>query len=386
MSSAIRDVEKLNSRQVETVKRRGEREIKTIENAHQNIKAELKKAHTEEIVDLENSQHHQINQAAEKKEKVLAEMRNHLQQTKNLTEKELKSLKKSSEVEKSEIQKKLSHDRERINAEHGLYLEELNDRFSQESRKVDLDGKNRIESIKLEKQQELSEVEAFGQKKINQQSEEFTTRFSNDGRNYQKMKDDQDGQFKKERLSTNYRQQLEMKKLGETHTQHIETKDNSYRKGLKDQDLFFEKKYADQLGRHNTDFKTLEEKNKKVIESIKTGLTSQIASIASKNDDPFYKFEALAPRLKQLEDGVEIQVDVPEHSKQDVHISFNGKEAIITLNRRYHDANKTENGTINKINKVESFTTRLQTAHMLDPKNVKSSFENGVMTYVVKKA
>jgi len=46
------NVEKLNSRQIDAVKRRGEREIKTIENSHQNIKAEQKKAHASEIVDI----------------------------------------------------------------------------------------------------------------------------------------------------------------------------------------------------------------------------------------------------------------------------------------------------------------------------------------------
>src|SRR3989344_2868101 len=121
--------------------------------------------------------------------------------------------------------------------------------------------------------------------------------------------------IKIERMTTNQRQQIEMQKLTESHTGHIEVRDNDYRKGLKDQDLFFEKKYSDQLTRHNVGFKTLEEKNKKVIDDLKTNLTAQITTIASKNDDPFFKFEALKPRLKYLEDGVEITVEIPEHSK-----------------------------------------------------------------------
>lgn len=386
MSNAIRDVEKLNSRQIETVKRRGEREIKTIENAHQNIKAEIKKAHEAEIVDIQNNQHHQLNQETEKKEKVLAEMRNHLQKTKDLTDKELKSLENLTETEKIELGRKLSHDRSRINEEHSLYLEELNDRYSTESQKVNLEGKKRVEDMKYSKQQEYTDVESFHQDKINHQTQDFTERFSNEGRNFQKMKNDQDKYFKQERMTTNHRQQLEMKKLSESHTGHIEVRDNDYRKGLKDQDLFFEKKYTDQLTHHNVGFKTLEEKNKKVIDDLKTNLTSQITTIASKNDDPFFKFEVLKPSLKKLEDGVEITVEIPEHSKQDAQISFNGKEAIISFNRRYSDANKTPEGTINKVSKVESFTTRLQTDTVLDPKSVKSSYDNGVMTYIVKKA
>lgn len=386
MSEVIRNIEKLNARQIESVKRRGEREMKAIENNHQNLKAEQKMAHAAEIVELENNHHHHINQQAQKKEKILAEMRDHLQQTKALTEKELKELKNSAETQRTAHQTKLSLERERLNAENSLHLEELNDRYEREARKIHQDGQNRIESTKLEKQELLTETENYNQKKINQQRNEFNLRYSEDSKNYEKIKNDQDNQFKKERMSTNQRQQIELQKLTDTHNAHIEQKDDHYRKGLKDQDLFFEKKYETQLARHNEDFKALEEKNKDVIEKLKSNLTGQITHIASKNDDPFYKFEALAPRLKQTETGVEISLEVPEHSKEAVTLSFNGKEAIISMNRRYSDANKTHDGTINKVNKVETFTTRIQTPEILDPKSVKSNYADGVMTFSVKKA
>lgn len=386
MSEAIRNIEKLNARQIDAVKRRGEREIKTIENTHQNMKAEQKKAHASEIVDIEHNHHHHINQQAAKKEKILAEMRDHLQQTKTLTEKELKELKNNTETQKAAHQTKLSLERERLNADNSLYLEELSDRFDREARKVHIDGQNRIESTKLEKQEQLTEVESYNQKKLSQQRNEFNTRFSEDSRNFEKIKTDQDNQFKKERMATNQRQQIDMQKLTDTHNIHVEQKDEHYRKGLKEQDLFFEKKYETQLSRHNSEFKALEQKNNDVIEKLKSSLTSEISHIASKNDDPFYKFEALAPRLKETKDGVEISLEIPEHSKEAVTLSFNGKEAIIALNRRYHDANKTQDGTINKVNKVESFTTRIKTADILDPKSVKTSYDNGTMTFSVKKA
>ena len=386
MSEVIRNVEKLNARQIETVKRRGERELKAIENNHQNMKAEQKMAHAAEIVEIENNHHHHINQQAQKKEKILAEMRDHLQQTKAMTEKELKELKNTTETQRAAHQTKLSLERERINADNALHLEELNDRYEREVKKVHIDGQNRVESTKLEKQSQLAETENFNQKKLNQQRNEFNQRYSEDSKNYEKIKNDQDNQFKKERMSTNQRQQIDLQKLTDTHNAHIEQKDENYRKGLKDQDLFFEKKYETQLTRHNADFKALEEKNNQVIEKLKSSLTSQISHIASKNDDPFYKFEALAPRLKQTKDGVEISLEVPEHSKEAVTLTFNGKDAIITLNRRYHDANKTQDGTVNKVNKVETFTTRIQTPAILDPKSVKSSYDSGTMTFTVKKA
>lgn len=386
MSSAIRDVEKLNQRQIETSKRRNERELKTMESAHQNLKADLKKTHDMEVVDIQNNHHEHIDKVAEKKEKVLAEMRNHLQQTKAFTEKELKNLKDNSAKEKVDTQKKLSTDRETLNSEHELYLEEMNDRFNHSSRKVTHDGKNRIEEMKSTMNDEYLDLEKFNQEKIQNQTNQFTTRFRTEGNNYKKMKDDQDNQFKKERMSTNLRQNNEMSKMTTVHTSHLEQKDGEYRKGLKEQDLFFEKKFEGQIGRHNQTFKELEAKNKKVVDDLKTSLTKEITKTADRNDDPFFKFETLKPTLKTFEDRVEVAVAIPEHSKTDVQLTINGKEAVVSFNRRFADASKEMDGTINKVNKVESFTTRLQTGHFLNAKSLKSSYDNGVMTYVIKKA
>lgn len=386
MSSAIRDVEKLNQRQIETSKRRNERELKTMEAAHNNMKADLKKTQDLEVVDIQNAHHDHINKLAEKKEKVLAEMRSHLQQTKDFTEKELKNLKDNSDKEKVQIQQKDTADRERLNGEHELYLEELNDRFNNSAQKIGHEGKKNMDAMKTSMNEQYLDVEKFNQDKIQTQTNEFTTRFKTEGNNYKKMKDDQDNFYKKERMATNIRQQNEMSKMTTVHTDHLEQKDTEFRKGLKDQDKFFEKKFEGQLKSHNQTFKQLEDKNKKVLDDLKLGLTAEIKKTADRNDDPFFKFETLKPRFKTFEKHIEVQVDVPDHSKQDVQLTVNGKEAVVSFNRRFADASKEADGTINKVNKVESFSTRLQTGHFLNAKSLKSSYENGTMTYVIQKA
>jgi hypothetical protein len=386
MSGAIRDTEKLNQRQIETARRRNERELKNIESNHSAYKKDLKTTHEHEIVDIQDVNHRQVSQEATKKEKVLEDLKTNLYKTTELTDKQLKELKTNADRERVETHKKLTADRERINAEHELFLEELNDRLNTQTRKVTVDGKNRVEEVKTTLLNEARDTEQFHQGKIQTQTEAHTTRFQADEKNYKDLKYNQDQTFKKERLSTNQRQQLELGKMTKTHQDHIEVRDTDYRKGLKEQDLFFEKKYGVQLEQNNGQFKVLEEQNKKVIAGLKEDLTKELTKAAVRNDDPFYKFEKLEPRFKVLEDRVEVEVQVPDHSKQDLQLTLNGKEAIVSFNRRYNDASKAPDGTINKINKVESFTSRLQTGVILDAKGIKSSYDNGVMTYVIKKA
>lgn len=386
MSGAIRDIEKLNQRQIESAKRRNERELRTLETAHQKYKSEVKKANDSDIIEIQDQHHRQLNVEAEKKEKVLAEMRDHLQKSTEMTDKELKSLKQNAEKERVDTQKKLSVDRDRISGEHELYLDDLNERYNASSRKVNFEGKQRIESMEQEMAQNYSDKEAYNSRKLNEQRGQNAALLKQDSDQYKKIKDDQDKQFKNERVNTNNRQQIEMGKLTETHVHELEKRDDNYRKGLKEQDKFFEEKFKDTLTRHNGHFKELDEQHAKVIESMKSNLTKEISQAASRNDDPFYKFDALKPKMTKFEDRIEIQVQIPEHSKQDVNLTTNNKEAVISFNRRYVDANRTPEGIINKLNKVESFTTRMNTDMVLDPKSVKSSYENGTMTYVIKKA
>lgn len=383
--SGIKELEKLNSRQLETLKRRQAREISHMEEAHQNYKAEMKKTHQDEVVDLQHQNLRQVDEAAAKKEKVLTQMKNHLEDTRRMTDKELRDLKEHSEKVRAEEHNKLSVERDRIQSEHELYLDDLNYRYSTQMKKVNGEGQDQIEELTQMRSEEYANKEAYLQKRLNDQNQEFTTQFQGDAHKYKKIKDDQDRQFKKQRLDTNQRQQVEIAKLTDSHVNAVEVRDNEFRKGLKEQDLMFEQKYAHSMKVQNEDFKRLSDRHEKVISKMKSELHEQLKTAVTRSDDPFYQFTELRPTLTQYPDRVEIKVPVPEHSKKDIQLTINNKEAIVNFNRRYDDARK-DNGVVNKLHKVESFTSRLMTEHILNPKSVKSSYADGVMTYVISKA
>ncbi len=381
---SLRDMEKLGARQMENLKRKQDREIKRLESGHQDLKAELKKAHQAEVIDLNHENQRQVAGEADKKEKVLAQMREHLESTRKLTDKQLDEYKTQTEKTKAHEHQKLSLERERVKTEHDLYMEDMNYRYGQQVRKVNDDGKNQLVQMKEVKQQEIAQTEEHFQNRIQGQTQNFNKRYQTDSMNYKKIKDDQDNVFKKERANTNLRQQVELGKLSTTHQDQLEVRDREFRKGLKVQDQIFEKKYAEQLEVKNGDYQRLSNKHEQVLDKMKAELQDKLEYHVSRSDDPFYKFTLLRPELKHFEDRIEIKVEVPDHSKADLQLTTNNKEAILTFNRRHDDIRK-EGTVTNKVHKVESFTTRLMTEYHLDPKSVKSTFENGTMTYIVKK-
>lgn len=382
---SMKDIEKVGVRQMETLRKRQNREITHMEDSHSALKSELKTQQSSELVNLQDENQRKVASENDKKEKVLMQMKTHLDNTKNLTEREIKDLKDYSAKFKKEEQQKLSMQRETIKDEHELYLDDLNHRFATAQGKVNHDGETQLSDLKHIRSSELKETEAQYQTKINNQKGEFAEKYQAENQLQQRLSDDLQKKFKDQRAQTNVSQQVEMAKVTTTHNNVLEVKDNEFRKGLKSQDEFFEKKYAVNLGKRNEELKSLDDKNVQVITKMKSELAQSLKTTVNRADDPFYSFTELRPTLKEFEDRVEIKVAVPEHSKADMQLTIHAKEAILNYNRRYDDTRK-DQGVLNKLHKVESFTSRVMTSHHLDPKSVKSSFEDGIMTYVVKRA
>ncbi len=384
--SSIGNVEKNHQVRTENARRRADREIKEIENLHQKTKAELKKGQEIELQEKRESNRLQVTQENERKEKILQEIKAHLQRTKELTDKELKSIDTENVKNKQKIKDKFLLDRDQTIASHEALLDDLNERLNQKAKNIRHDSQEKVEAIKTAMSDEISDMEKKHRNRIDTDLETSGQEYRRIENNQKKILDQQNLQFKNERMTTNLNQTRQLSKLVKNHSEQLETRNREFRKGLKEQDLFFEKKFTDQIGRHEGSFKELEKENKRIIEKLKDSLTKEIAISTNRSEDPFYKFEKLNPKLKHLEDGVEIEVKVPEYSKQDLQLSINGKEAVVSFNRRYHDASKSEEGTINKINKVESFTSRVMTEYHLDPKSLKSRYHDGTMTFTIKKA
>jgi HSP20 family molecular chaperone IbpA len=387
MSTAnIKDLERLNSQQLESLKRRQFREIKSLEDNHQNYKAEIKKSQANDIVELQDENQRQLARETEKKERVLTEMKTNLQNTQKMTDKQLKALQNEASQERNQIQDKLGLDREKITQDNQLYLGELNDRFQVETRKINQQGSTRINEMTTNMNEKYAEQQGHLQKKVNDQSIDFTKKFNRQAKEQQILKDQVDQQNKHQRLSTNQRQQSEMAKLTETHNHFIEKKDIEYRRGLKEQDAFFEQRYATNFESHSKDANNLDERYNNLMNKLKTDLSREMTKSEQRLEDPFYQFTELRPTWQHTEDGVEIKVAVPEYSKQDLQLTTNNKEALLNFNRRYTDNNTSEDGISNKVSKIETFTAKIQTDIALNPKSVKSSYQDGVMTYIIKKA
>ena len=238
---SINDIDKLSATKIDSLRRKQNHELARLQEGHSLHKAEIKNAHKNEIVDLQHQNLNELASESDKKEKVLSQMKHHLDMTKKMTDKEIQELKLKTSDEKNNLNATLSADRDRKRSEHDLFLEDLNHRFTNTHKELVSDNREKLSKLSNEKGEELATKEAHFNNRLETQTDQFSTRFRKDEQNYKQLKYDQDSQFKKERMGTNLRQQIEMDKLTTSHNKNLEEKDDNFRKGLKDQNLFFEK-------------------------------------------------------------------------------------------------------------------------------------------------
>jgi hypothetical protein len=384
--SNIKDIEKTNQLRMETLRRRSDNDISRLQESHRKYKSELQDSHKEEIVDIKTNNQQSIDKENLRKEHVLSDIKNHLKRTQDLTEKELRELNSKNLSKKSELSKKLSGDRKLVTEENKKYIDSLHEKTRATAKEINKDGRHQLDQLQLTIDEEIKRKESLHQDKLKKMAEEFNLRYQSNDKNNSLETQNQKKQFEKELFDINQKHQKEIAHLNTSLQHHLSEMDKDFRADSKDQDLSFEKRYSDKLITQNSMFKKLEENNRKFIQDLKKALTTEIQLAEDRSSDPFYKFDALKPELTHFDNHVEIKIKVPDYSRQDMQLTLNDKEAVLTYNRRYADASKDTLGTINKINKIESFTTRLQTEFHLDSKSVQSNYENGIMTYIIKRA
>ena len=386
MSKISRDLDKVHGRLIETLNRKHDREVKRMNEVHSQNTAEIRKGHAMDIVNIQDNHERHITDENEKKERILTQMKGNLDESKRLTDKELEELKEFRKNEIADTQGKLANDRERIGSEHNASLTDMNDKFIEANRRVNHEGNERLQMLKDQMNEQYADRSSFNQKKLDHQHSEFTSRFKKDSENYLKIGNDQKKTFDKERMATHKIQDQTIIKMTENHNKEVDKRDFLKREDLKQQEVFFEKKYADTFKRHNEHFNVLNETQDKAMKKLESEHTKQVEFKNSRDQDPFFQFVELKPTLEHTENGIRIQVKVPDHSKQDLQLNLNGKEAVINFNRRYIDNQKDDQGNTSRISKIETLSTRLQTGIHLDPKSVKHSYQDGIMTYEIKKA
>lgn len=263
---------------------------------------------------------------------------------------------------------------EEINGQMKNSVETITDKSLVEKRHIETKAKSQVNAL-------ANEYNSKGAA----EEREYRSKLNNNVRIHQEDVNLQQTELKKEAaISSEKNKRLTSEKLN-IQKEELNYLDNHQRDILTQKQSDFKIRYQNLVKEHNdliSELKThFETDVKKMVEQT----SSQKRIIANKSEDSFYRVDTLSPKISENEKEYMVSLTVPEHEKENVHLSVHGRNVKMTLTRRFSETYEEIDGSSNRSTKNELFSREFPCKDILNPKLVDQKYENGVLTYRIQK-
>ncbi len=382
----IKDQVNSHHRVMNNMAKKQRSEIDFREKIHNKNISEIEGFQKREISSIDQNNNQEVYDAEKRKDQVLIDMGNTLEKSRNVNDRELKKITNKTEESKRDHQAKLAIELARLTEEQNIHLEDMGITYNQEMRRLDDGYNNKVQGINDQRRAEMAQLKTTASANLNNQRNDATELYNMERDKFDHINKQQQNQYKKTLLTNHVQGQKNLTQLNESQVKERDNFINNHQKISTDQQAFFEKKYQTNLGDQQVLLNNLTERNEKIVNDIKKNVLNTKELASTRSSDPFYNFVELKPTVKETPEGWEVKFKVPEHSKDNVQLTTNNREIIVSVNRRFQEERTDVDGTKNRIQKVETAITNLPVKQMIDPRFQKKSWENGVLTYQLKKA
>ncbi|AUN98206.1 hypothetical protein C0V70_08825 [Bacteriovorax stolpii] len=269
---------------------------------------------------------------------------------------------------------------------------------SEESqREIQSSTQDAVKEIATKSKIEKMAMESNAQYEINALSSEFNQKAATGERNFRE-KLDNDVRLHNMEVE---RQKSELKKMMTMDAEKNKRLSDEKNRVHKDQLSFQDKHQQEMLKQRESDFKVRYERMVKehdeILNHLKTTFAADVKKmvdqtssekkqISDKVADPFYRVDKLNPSMVEDLETVTISLPVADHEKENVHLSTQGRNIKITLSRKYSDSTNGEDGSMNRSTRSELFSKEFNAKDLLSPKHITQNYQDGVLTFKIKKA
>lgn len=261
---------------------------------------------------------------------------------------------------------------------------------------INADMKNNVQIITNKSAQEKASVENKAQASVSALAREYSSKNASEERNYRNQLG-QDVIMHQEALKS---QQTELKNMADKTTEKNKRLVSEKINVQKGELSYLDNHQKDILTQKSNDFKVRYDNIVKEHNQLLAELTNHFEvdvkkmveqsavkkkAISNKAEDSFYRIETLSPKIVETEKEFKVSLPVPEYERENVHLSVRGRGVKMTLTRRFADSFEEVDGSINRSTKNELFSREFPSKDLLNAKLVDQKYENGVLTYRIKK-
>jgi hypothetical protein len=385
-SSGISQVRRetiLLNEQLKNLRDKYKNEFDRLELGHKQALSNEKINQKSNLETLKLESNKKILDELERKEQVLNDMASSVAQTKLTTEKQKKQIvsQQDEDAENMRLRHSLVQDQREL--DHTLEMQTINDEANREMNRIRRDMEQKQHSY-IEKEEAKRRVSLNDEKnKLEVQKDLYDKVFESGENKFSKALTNQRDRHKKTVIDQEIKNQKEILVKGKIYDEKLQKLDDLGQKKVQNKEVVFEEKYATQHARHEDTFKNLEKKKLKIIEDLKKEILNTHKLNLAKSSDPFYSIGKLDSNLIEMKDHYILEVPAPEHAVKDISLAGDKRTLSIMMNRRYNEELINDDGTSEKISKVETFSQKMPVEKIINPNSVSKSYENGKVIFKI---
>lgn len=363
-----------------------QQELKNIEKIYDKKKEDKRFQGEVELMDVAERNEARLIQASQGKEEKLAEMKTHIQETQERLMNEEIALKKANESKIKDL-----------NTRHSVKASDIFERSQEELKDLNYNTNKKIKEVEHGTNQELTKIRHKTKLAVDKAAYE----------NDLKVTDAQNGQASalkqaEEKFNKMARQQefdhknaiaeLRMKNQNEYLTRERINKDRTeasrkhYDELVRSEKLAFEEKYRKMIGDNQQVLKRLKASLDKQIHDTVESKAKELKSVETRQEDKFYHLITIEPRLREDEKAYYIDVKTPAHEKENYNLTADKRTIKLSFNRRAEKRLDAPDGTVETSKKSEAITKEFKVSEIVDDREVKVAYKDGVLSYRLPKA
>lgn len=148
----------------------------------------------------------------------------------------------------------------------------------------------------------------------------------------------------------------------------------------------FESKYKVMIGEHQAVLDRLEGKLDERFNQTIADKASTFKSLETEQADSFYNLKTLEPTIREDESNYFVDILVSPHEKENYNLTADKRTVRISFNRRSEKRLDAPSGEVESSRKSETITKEFKVAQIVDDKDLKVAYKDGVLSYRLPKA
>jgi HSP20 family molecular chaperone IbpA len=359
-------------------------EQKRISEIQKSELENVKASHQTQLEEARQSHNIQIQDEIAKKEKILADMRESLEKTKTITQKQINDSQELALKRQQEIQQRQSLNVAQTTQSYDEVLKDKNERYNQAIKDLGESAEISKNELELNKNRDFRQARDSWTNKIDQQKTEFNENYISQQNRFETLKNKQSTTHKNELVQTNLKGQKSVAEMNQAQIKQFQKVSDHHSKTLREQEKFNELKFQENLKLHQGTLNNLDKDFQTEVSKIKDEISTRKAMTQQTVGDSFFAFTELKPQVSENEKSYLIKVKIPEYAKEELRLTSNNKTVSLTFGRRHTDSRQTEHSQ-SKVNRVETIVEKFNLPGDFNPRKIQSKYENGHMIFELPK-